>query len=79
MPRARWRSRRGCGVGGVRAGTARCGNDTFGYDDRGNTTSKDGGTLSFDRENRLVAAAFSSATMIRSSGNFCLVIQSQQI
>jgi len=35
---------------------------TFGYDARGNTTSKDSGTLTFDRENRLTASALPTAT-----------------
>ena len=34
---------------------------TFGYDARGNTTSKDGGTLDFDLENRLTSSALPAA------------------
>jgi RHS repeat-associated protein len=35
---------------------------SFGYDARGNTTSKDSGTLTFDRENRLTHSALPAAT-----------------
>jgi len=53
-----WPSR----LAGVVAGPAQGGNGSFGYDARGNTTSKDSGTLSFDRENRLTHSALPAAT-----------------